>query len=87
MPVAVNRAFLVASKHNLVEQCEGLLAAGADVNARDPEFEGGKTAILIAAGEGHTNLVRFLLRHDADLNDKCLVGRTVSLLQLCISTS
>jgi ankyrin repeat protein len=40
-----------------------LLDNGANVNARDPS---GKTALMMAAGYGYTDIVRILLDHGAD---------------------
>ena len=50
-----------------------LLAAGADVNARD---ENGRTALLLAALEGHYHTVAALLDADADVEAKDKDGKT-----------
>lgn len=42
-----------------------LLDAGSDINARD---EHGQTGLMIAARDGRTTIVRWLVAHGADLN-------------------
>jgi ankyrin repeat protein len=42
-----------------------LLDAGADINARD---EHGQTALMVAARDGRTSVVRWLIERGADLN-------------------
>ena len=42
-----------------------LLEAGSDINARD---EHGQTALMIAARDGRTRSVRWLIEHRAELN-------------------
>jgi ankyrin repeat protein len=44
---------------------EELFDAGSDINARD---EHGQTALMIAARDGRTQSVRWLVEHGADLN-------------------
>ena len=44
---------------------EELLGAGVDINARD---EHGQTALMIAARDGRTQSVRWLIEHGADLD-------------------
>jgi ankyrin repeat protein len=50
-----------------------LLAAGADVNARDRD---GDTALMFAAFRGHAALVRLLLEHGADIHAQARNGWT-----------
>ena len=50
-----------------------MLAAGADVNARD---DAGATPLHLAAGAGHLALAEALLEAGADVNATDLQGRT-----------
>lgn len=54
-----------------------LLAAGADVNAKD---KNGYTALMGACGEGRSDLVRFLLDHGADPHVTAQQGMTAFML-------
>jgi len=56
-----------AAKRGDLAAVTKLLANGADVNAKSGY---GVTALLAAAGQGHTELVKFLLTHKADPNVK-----------------
>jgi len=56
-----------------VEVSSELLAAGADVHARD---EYGQTALILAAGNGHTATVERLLAAGADVNARDQNGQT-----------
>jgi hypothetical protein len=55
----------LAIKADDVAVLEGLLRAGADINARD---EHGQTGLMIAARDGKTEVVRWLVAHGADLD-------------------
>lgn len=69
--------FLAAAHCNreiVEETCAALLAAGADVNARN---KWGSTALWSAATAGRGDLVDFLLRHGAELEIRDSSGRTV----------
>jgi ankyrin repeat protein len=50
-----------------VEAAKALLAAGADINAK--ENWGGQSAIMWAAAQGQADMVKFLASKDASLND------------------
>jgi hypothetical protein len=51
-----------------LERVKTLIAAGADVNAKESNF--GKTALMIASDEGHVEVVKALLAARADVNAK-----------------
>lgn len=51
-----------AIHENDIEHVRSLIANGADVNAVD-YF---KTALGVAAGEGHTDMVKLLIEHGAN---------------------
>jgi ankyrin repeat protein len=55
----------LAIKADDVAVLEGLLHAGADINARD---EHGQTGLMIAARDGKTEAVRWLVAHGAELD-------------------
>jgi len=52
------------SQLDALGSAEVLLAAGADVNARDAR---GRTALHAAAAQGYTDVAKFLVEHGADL--------------------
>ena len=54
-----------AVKTGDIAALDGLFASGADIDARD---EHGQTALMIAARDGHTPVVRWLIAHGAELN-------------------
>lgn len=58
---------LVAAKKGDVKEVTSLLDKGVDVNAKTPY---GVTALLNAAGQGHVEVVKLLLKHNADPNAK-----------------
>ena len=61
----VHAEWKVAVKAGSVESLEALLDAGADVDAKDDH---GQTALMNAARDGHTPVVRLLVARGADLN-------------------
>ncbi len=62
------------SREIVEDTCAALLAAGANVNARN---KWGSTALWLAATAGRGDLVDFLLRHGAELEIRDHDGRTV----------
>jgi uncharacterized protein len=68
-----------AARSGDVPALERLLAAGADINARDPH---GQTALMLAALEGHERAVAFLAQRGADLNHTAKY--TLSALMLAV---
>jgi len=70
---------MLAASHGRCDMVELLLAAGADVNARD---EDGSTALMCACEHGYIDIVQMLLSHpqcDSSLAD---VVRAVSVFLL-----
>jgi ankyrin repeat protein len=70
---AANSQLCEACRNNKLPEVREALAKGADVNARD---ENGSAAIMLAAFDGHTEIVRLLLEHGADVNALDSSGRT-----------
>ncbi|XP_049944395.1 ankyrin repeat domain-containing protein 65-like [Schistocerca serialis cubense] len=68
------RRLIEAAKEGAVEEVRALLAAGADVGARDEEF--GETALHWAAWRGHAAVVRLLLSAASDHNARDQGGQT-----------
>lgn len=66
-----------AVKADDAARLEALLAAGADVNARD---EHGQTGLMIAARDGRTAAVRWLVAHGADLNHRAKFNLSALML-------
>lgn len=64
-------ALIEASKWSHMDTIRALLAAGANVNAKDV---GGETALYIAARDGHVEVVAELLAAGATVNAKYLEG-------------
>lgn len=83
----LNRALMAAVKRNDTLAARKLLREGADGNARyeidlitrvdywlDDYYLGeplDTTALVIAAAEGNTDIVRLLIQHGADVNVRC----------------
>jgi ankyrin repeat protein len=60
-----------------IARLDELLAAGADINARD---EHGQTAVMNAARDGRAQTVRWLVEHGADLNHTAKFGLSALML-------
>lgn len=70
----MNEEFAMAAKHGDTERVQALLQQGANVNAVDRQF--GATALMWAAHEGHTDIVRLLLDSGASIDAQQSLGRT-----------
>jgi len=68
-----NSELIEAAENGQTEKVKSLLAAGADVNAKDND---GMTALITAANEGHWETVRGLLDAGADANAEEEDGNT-----------
>jgi hypothetical protein len=69
---------MLASQNNYVEVVRTLLAAKADVNARDGVV--GETALMVASSYGHVEVVQALLAAKADVNVKAANGDTALMM-------
>jgi FOG: Ankyrin repeat len=58
-------ALMLAAAHKQADSVRLLLAAGADVNAKNDD---GSTALMAASLKGDINVVRMLLDANADVN-------------------
>jgi ankyrin repeat protein len=70
-----NAELLRACRTGCVEAARRALQSGADANAVD---ECGWTALMWAAGEGRTNIVRLVLKKGADPHHKNIHGKTAA---------
>ena len=61
-----------------------LLDRGADVDARDPEFE--QTALMLAVREAHPEVVALLLDRGADVDARTRIGPTPKFVPPCKGT-
>ena len=68
-----NKALLEAAINDDVASIQSLLAAGADVNAKD---DASITPLIWAAHYGHTKSARLLISHGADINARSTAGFT-----------
>ena len=73
----VNSQLIEAGKKGETRNIEGLLAAGAEVDAKD---EQGVTALMHASAEGHTQSVEALLDAGADVNAQADDGLTALMV-------
>ena len=94
MTTSYEIALLAAVKFNQKATCETILKratrSGSNTNvvsAHDMTFEGGKTPILIAACEGHTDILDLLIRYKANVNDQCPIGMTVCFVRTGFASS
>ena len=60
-----------------IDELQRLLAAGSDINARDGR---GQTALMLAAREGHCEVVEWLIQHGAALDHTAKYGLTAVML-------
>ena len=74
---AYDQDFLKMAKAGQTALVKALLAIGADLQARD---ENGRTALMLAAAEGHDETVMLLLLQGADLDAKDGGGRTALVI-------
>src|SRR5262249_10208192 len=66
-------ALMYAARHGAVDAAGALAAAGADLNAADPD---GTTALVLAIINGHYDVASLLLARGADPNIADRVGMT-----------
>ena len=69
---------MTCARGGVVAAVSPLLAGGADVNAAEPTR--GQTALMWAAWEGHTGVVRALIAHGAAVDARTTTGYTALLL-------
>ena len=69
----LNENLLEAARLGNLPEVKRLLDAGAAVNARDNE---GETALMLASGGGHREVVELLLAKEAEVNAKGTGGET-----------
>ncbi len=73
----VNSQLIEAGKKGETRNIKGLLAAGAEVDARDVM---GVTALMHASAEGHTQSVKALLEAGADVDAHANDGLTALMV-------
>jgi hypothetical protein len=66
-----------AAHRGSIDELDGLLASGADIDARDRH---GQTALMIAAVKGFGEVVGWLIEHGATLDHKGKYGLTALML-------
>jgi len=67
-------SFLNAAYAGQVDVVQTMLKAGENVDAQDPKFN--STALILAAQQGHVDIVRLLLDNHADINAMTKHGQT-----------
>jgi ankyrin repeat protein len=77
-------ALMTAVRTGVVEAVALLLDRGADVDARDREFE--QTALMLAVREAHPDIVALLLERGADVDARTRVGPTPKFVPPCKGT-
>lgn len=73
----MNAEWALAIRRNDVSTLAALLAAGADVDARDRH---GQTALMLAARHGRRELAALLVAHGADLDVTAKYGLSALML-------
>ena len=69
---------MTCARGGVVDAVNPLLARGVDLNAAEATL--GQTALMWAAWEGHTQVVRALIEHGADVHARTTTGYTALLL-------
>lgn len=71
---SMNSSYLGAAFNGNTALVQHLLNEGEPVDARDPKY--GATALIYAAQEGHTDVVKLMLDKGADVNAKSKIDQT-----------
>lgn len=74
-----------ASFRGLFDLCKLLIECGADVNAKT--HDQGYSALMFAAISNHTQVVRLLLDHDADVDYTNTIGRTAAQMATFVNST
>ena len=75
----MNRQWEDAVHRGAIDELERLLAAGADIDAKDRH---GQTGLMIAALEGHAHVTAWLVEHGASLD--CTAKYGLSALMIAV---
>jgi uncharacterized protein len=73
----VTREWEDAVNRGAIVELQRLLTSGADINARDGH---GQTALMLAARDGHSALVAWLIEHGAALDHTAKFGLSALML-------
>ncbi|KAA1258748.1 Ankyrin repeats (3 copies) [Rubripirellula obstinata] len=84
LPTYSDDAFRYAAHDGNLDLVRSAIQSGTDVNVADPTA--GYTALLMAAYNGHANVVKFLLENDADVDARDREGKT-PLMHACTNSS